>query len=472
MTETTESPAASGSSAASSDAPSSGAPSIVIIGNGITGVTAARTIRKLNAGARIQIISKETDYFFSRTALMYIYMGHMRFEDTMPYEKDFWPKNRLELIRDTVTTVDPANKTVRLEKQGALKYDLLLIATGAQSNKFGWPGQDLPRVQGLYSYQDLEELEKNTAGGCERGVIVGGGLIGIEFAEMLHTRDIPVSILVREDDYWDNVLPPEEAQMINREIREHHIDLQLNTELKEILAGENGEARAVVTNKGEEIVCGVVGLTAGVSPNIGVFKETAIECQRGVLVDRFLRTNAPDVYAAGDCAQFREGEKATPPPVEQLWYTGKMHGEIAGAHMAKRAADIAGDSRLAGDIEAPAYDRGIWFNSAKFFTIEYQTYGFVPNRPDADRTYVWIDEEKKKLLRLIWETDGSGASIFTGINLFGMRFRHEVCAAWIREKRAIEYVVDHLKDAWFDPEFFSPTYKRIQKDFNKRGKAA
>ncbi len=464
MTETTNPSTNSGDS--------SDAASIVIIGNGITGVTAARTARKLNPRARIQIISKETDYFFSRTALMYIYMGHMRFEDTMPYEKDFWPKNRIELIRDTVTAVDPAKKSLQLEKQGVLRYDLLLIATGAQSNKFGWPGQDLPRVQGLYSYQDLEELEKNTAGDCKRGVIVGGGLIGIEFAEMLHTRNIPVSILVREDDYWDNVLPREEAQMINREIREHHIDLQLKTELKEILAGDNGEARAVVTNHGDEIACDVVGLTAGVGPNIGVFKDSPIECQRGVMVDRYLRTSAQDVYAAGDCAQFREGEKETPPPVEQLWYTGKMHGEIVGAQLAKRAAEIAGDTASAAGIETPAYNRGIWFNSAKFFTIEYQTYGYVPNRPDPASTYVWVDEAKKKLLRLVWETSGSGERVFTGINLFGMRFRHEVCARWIREKRTIEYVIDHLKDAWFDPEFFSPTYKQVQKDFNKRAKAA
>ena len=448
---------------------------IVIIGNGIAGVTAARTARKLNPRARIQIISKETDYFFSRTALMYIYMGHMRFEDTMPYERDFWPKNRIELIRDTVTDLDPARKTIQLAAQGPLKYDVLLLATGADSNRFGWPGQDLPGVQGLYSYQDLEELEKNTAGDqCTRGVIVGGGLIGIEFAEMLHTRNIPVSILVREQDYWDNVLPREEAQMVNREIREHHIDLRLQTELKEILAGPDGRARAVVTNHGDEITCEVVGLTAGVSPNIATFKQTAVECQRGILVDRYLRTSVPDVFAAGDCAQFREGEKSGPPPVEQLWYTGKVHGEVVGAHLARRAAEIAGDTTLVSEIAAPAYDRGIWFNSAKFFTIEYQTYGFVPNRPDPERTYCWVDEKKKQLLRLVWEPDAAQPErkIFTGINLFGLRFRHAVCAAWIREQRTIEYVIDHLKDAWFDPEFFSPTYARVQKDFYKRGKAA
>ena len=441
-------------------------PDIVIIGNGITGITAARTARKLCPEARIRIISKETEYFFSRTALMYIYMGHMRFEDTMPYETHFWEKNRLELIHDNVTDIDTNKRTLQLTQAGAIQYDVLLIATGAAPNKFGWPGQDLPRVQGLYSYQDLEALEQNTANGCRRGVIVGGGLIGIEFAEMLHTRNIPVTMLVREENYWDNVLPVEEAQMINAEIREHHIDLQLQTELKEIQANAEGEAGAVVTSKGETIECDVVGLTAGVHPNITFLKgkDSGIETNRGILVDRYLRTNVPDVLAAGDCAEFREGETSGP-PVEQLWYTGRMHGEVAGRILAKRACEIA-ERPAAAKIETPAYDRGVWFNSAKFFTIEYQTYGFVPNKLPENNTYVWKDEQRKQLLRLVWEEAG-GERRFTAVNLLGIRMRHDVCEAWIRDGRSIEYVIDHLKDAWFDPEFFSPVYRRVQKHFRK-----
>lgn len=439
-------------------------PDIVIIGNGITGITAARTVRKLCPEARIRIISKETQYFFSRTALMYVYMGHMRFQDTMPYETHFWEKNRLELLHDNVTNLDTTARTLQLEQAGELKYDVLLIATGAAPNKFGWPGQDLPRVQGLYSYQDLEALEHSTADGCKRGVIVGGGLIGIEFAEMLHTRNIPVTLLVREKNYWDNVLPLEEAQMINAEIREHHIDLQLQTELKEIKANDRGEAGSVVTSKDETIECDVVGLTAGVHPNIALLKnnDTGIETKRGVLVDRYLRTNVPDVFAAGDCAEFREGEKSGP-PVEQLWYTGRMHGEVAGRLMAKRAYEIAGNTK-AEAIETPAYDRGIWFNSAKFFTIEYQTYGFVPNRFPENNTYVWKDDARKQLLRLVWEETG-GERLFTGINLLGIRMRQDVCETWIRDGRSVDYVVDHLKEAWFDPEFFAPVYKRVQKHY-------
>ena len=134
---------------------------LVIIGNGISGVTTARHVRK-RSDDKITIISAETDHFFSRTALMYIYMGHMRFEDTKPYEDWFWEKNRIELKRARVTGIDYQAKELSFEDGATMSYDKLVLALGSKSNKFGWPGQDLPGVQGLYNYQDLELLEKNT----------------------------------------------------------------------------------------------------------------------------------------------------------------------------------------------------------------------------------------------------------------------------------------------------------------------
>lgn len=133
---------------------------IVIIGNGIAGVSAARHIRKLS-DKRIIIISAETDYFFSRTALMYVYMGHMKFEHIQPYENWFWEKNRIELVRGYVTHVQTKEKQLLIDGSRAIQYDKLIIATGSKPNKFGWPGQDLHGVQGLYSKQDLDLLEVN-----------------------------------------------------------------------------------------------------------------------------------------------------------------------------------------------------------------------------------------------------------------------------------------------------------------------
>ena len=87
---------------------------VVIIGNGVSGITAARHIRKLS-NKKITVISSETDYFFSRTALMYVYMGHMKFEHTQPYENHFWRKNKIDLLKAYVQQVHTSNKRVELD---------------------------------------------------------------------------------------------------------------------------------------------------------------------------------------------------------------------------------------------------------------------------------------------------------------------------------------------------------------------
>ncbi|NNM22654.1 MAG: FAD-dependent oxidoreductase, partial [Flavobacteriaceae bacterium] len=395
---------------------------IVIIGNGISGVTTARHIRKLS-DKKISIISAETDHFFSRTALMYIYMGHMKYEHTKPYEDYFWEKNRIELVRDYVRSVRPDTKEVLLESGQTMSYDKLVIAVGSKSNKFGWPGQELDGVQGLYSYQDLQLLEQNAPNKnvCKRAVIVGGGLIGIELAEMLHTRNIPVTFLVREDSFWNGILPQGESEMINRHIRNHHIDLRLGVNLKEILANEQGKARAVVIQEtGEEIACDLVGLTAGVSPNVDFLRDSGIELGRGVKVNRLLETNKKDIYAIGDCAEQHEaiGNRRT---IEAVWYTGRMMGEALAQTLCGHRTE---------------YNPGHWFNSAKFFDIEYQTYGWVFAHPrEGVEHFHWKHEDDTKCITVATEI---GTGKFLGINTFGIRLRHEVFDRWLTEQRSTQ----------------------------------
>ncbi len=406
---------------------------VVIIGNGISGVTAARFIRKLS-GDRITMISDESDYFYSRTALMYVYMGHMRYEDTKPYEDWFWSKNRIATVRDYVETIDVGSRRLRLRSGKTVEYDVLLIATGSKSNTFGWPGEDLEGVQGLYGLPDLTEMDRRTRR-IDRAVVVGGGLIGIEMAEMLHSRHVPVTFLVRESGYMDYVMPPEESAMIGDEIRRHGIDLRLACTLAEVRGDRHGRARAVVTADHEEIPCEFVGLTVGVRPNVDVAKRAGIETDRGVLVNEYFETSAPGVFAVGDCAEFREDGVGSA-RIEQLWYTGRKHGKTV-------ARTICG--------RPTAYDPGPFFNSAKFFTIEWQTYGQIhPDRPDGIETIAWRDPKARRLLRVDFESD---ARRVLGFNAMGIRLRHEVCERWLRERQTIEHVLDRLREANFDPEF-------------------
>ena len=426
---------------------------IVIIGNGISGVSAARHIRK-NSDKQITIVSAETKYFFSRTALMYIYMGHMKFEHTQPYENWFWDKNNINLKEGYVSSINTDKKILNFKDSSTLSFDKLIIATGSKPNKFGWPGQDLDGVMGMYHKQDLEKLEKFAPNNevCKRAVIVGGGLIGIELAEMLRSRKIPVTFLVREDSFWNGVLPAQESEMINKHIKEHHIDLRLSTNLKEIKSDANGNVKSIIIDEtGEEIFCNVVGLTAGVTPNIDFLKDSGIETKRGVLVNRFLETNIKDIYSIGDCAEQHEaiGQRRN---IEAVWYTGRMMGEVL-------AQTICGNKM--------EYKPGHWFNSAKFLDIEYQTYGWVfseRNKQENETYFQWQHPKENICITISYDKN---TNKFLGINTFGIRMRHEIFDKWLTENKSIEHVLEYLKDANFDPEFYNLYEKDIVAKFNQ-----
>ena len=424
---------------------------VVIIGNGIAGVTAARHIRKLS-DKKITIISAETDYFFSRTALMYVYMGHMRWTDIEPYEHWFWEKNRLELKKAYVSKIETSAKTLHFKEGGNMQYDQLIIASGSSTNTFGWEGLDSKGVVGMVTKQDLEQIEKYAPNNkeCRSAVLVGGGLIGVELAEMLRTRNIDVTFLIREENFWDGVLPEGEAAMISRHVKSHGVDLRNHTNLDKIVADSDGKVRAVITKEtGEEIACDMVGICTGVKPNISFLAESGIETDRGILVNRKLETNIKDVYAIGDCAQQREaiGNRK---PVEAVWYTGRMMGETV-------AQTICGNPF--------EYNPGHWFNSAKFFDIEYQTYGWVfSKKKDYEAHFHWHHEDDTKCITIAYHKDSMQ---FLGINTFGIRMKHEVFDRWLTEKRDVHFVMEHLKKANFDPEFYTQYESQIQRSFQQ-----
>ncbi|TGE24687.1 NAD(P)/FAD-dependent oxidoreductase [Hymenobacter aquaticus] len=423
---------------------------LLIIGNGITGVTAALTVRRLRPEAQITLVSEESEHHYSRTALMYVYMGHLRYPDIKPYEDWFWRENRLTLVHATATTLDTDRRQVALSNGQTLGYDTLLLATGSVSRTAEWPGRHLLGVQSLYGLPDLALMEQHTRG-IGQAVVVGGGLIGVELAEMLHSRGIAATVLVRDAHYWGSVLPPAEARLVDQQLEEHHIAVRYQTELAEILGDAAGRVRAVRTTAGEEIACQWVGLATGVAPNLRLAQTSAVETDRGILIDALLQTSVPHVYAAGDCAQHREpgrGEVS----IEQFWYTGRMQGETV-------AHTICG-------VPTP-YRRGVWFNSAKFFNLEYQTYGRVPAAPEAGTdSFYWEHPSGRHALRINFGS-APGFAV-TGFNALGLRLRQATCEAWITAQTPIRTVMAELGAANFDPEFFRQHEPEMVRQFNQQ----
>jgi len=405
---------------------------VAILGNGVTGVSAALRLREREPSWRITLISGESKYHYSRPALMYIFMGHMGYKETKPFADSFWAEKELNLLRGWVTKIDTGQKTLELQGQPPVSYDKLLIATGSKPNKFGWPGQDLDGVTGLWGLYDLKRMYEIIPR-TQHAVIVGGGLIGIEMAEMLHSRGVHVSILIRETSYWNNILPHEESVMVARHIEEHGFYLQRETELDEILADEQGRVRAIRTKDGRDLSCELVGLTAGVSPNVQLARDSGIPVGRGILVDRLLSTSIPDVYAAGDCAEIEvEGEERN--LIQQVWYTGKMQGELVA------------ESMTGGERE---YDPGIWFNSAKFLDLEYHTYGLVNRHVEGEKSLYWEHPDGKRAVRIVYTDE-----CVIGFNLMGIRWSHVTAEAWLRDRVSVQFVLEHLRQPNFDPEFY------------------
>jgi NADPH-dependent 2,4-dienoyl-CoA reductase/sulfur reductase-like enzyme len=191
-----------------------------------------------------------------------------------------------------------------------------------------------------------------------------------------------------------------------------------------------------------------VGLTAGVLPNVDFLRNSDLEVNRGVKVDEFFSTNIPDVFAIGDCAEFEKAPASDRRNIEQVWYTGRMHGETLAHNLCQPPVP---------------YKPGIWFNSAKFLDIEYQTYGAVPASWDETKVknFYWEHSSGKVCFRMLMDQEGK----ILGVNNFGFRLRHEFFDQAIREKWNGDKVIAKLDKANFDPEFFAPYYIEIQKAF-------
>lgn len=422
---------------------------IVIIGNGIAGITAANTIRKLSPLSKVVVISSESKHFFSRTALMYVYMGHMKFEHTQPYDKEFWWRSQFELMKDEVLEIDTDKMKIELKSKTEMAYDSLILATGSNYKRLDIEGSDAIGVQGLYHLDDLKLMEENTAK-AQLAVVIGGGLIGIEMAEMLHSRGIGVTFLVREGWFYGRVLPEEEGRMINTHLESKGIRVKYNTNATKILKNAEGKVEAVVTDDSENFYCDFVGITIGVEPNISVQHRNTIATNKGFLVDEYLRTNAYEVYAIGDCAELKKpttGRKST----EAVWYTARMMGEIV-------AQNVFGKEKK--------YNPGVWFNSAKFFDIEYQTYGYVPSKEMRGINSVfWKNQAQTKSFRMVYQTN---TRELLGVITLGIRIKHEVFDQWISKKMLLEDCIEALESALFESEFSENLLPTLVEEFQPK----
>lgn len=403
-----------------------------IIGNGVAGVNAALELRRRDDRATISIIADESDYFYSRTALMWGYTGQLKVRDMEPFERSVWGRLRLDLVHDRVDRIEPEKRLLHLASGKTLHYDKLLLAVGAAPNLFGWPGQDLQGVGTFTSLADLENLVAMRER-IRRAVVVGGGLIGIELIEIMLQTGVATTFLLREPWYWDRALDQREAAIVQQRIEQHGARVIVQDEIGEI-RGEGGWVTSVVTKKGEELPCDFVGIAVGVHPNTALCADSSIRIGRGIAVDPAMKTSVPSIWSAGDCAQIHYPENEQP-VIEQLWYTGIHQGRAA-------ARSMLGDR--------VHYERGIAYNAAQFLTYDFCTVGqmkqFRPTAKEAFDRGTYYGREWT--CRIAHENDE-----VVGLAMMGPRWDSTVMMRWIEERRTLAYCRAHLDEAVFNEEF-------------------
>ncbi len=329
----------------------------LIVGNGMAGVSAAQALARLDAQAEITILTDEETPHYSRPGLMYYLMGRLKEWDLRIAKDDRYYRDfRATLRYDRALRVAPDVDEVELASGGRLPFDRLLLATGSRSRRLDVPGAELAGLHAMYSLLDCKRLLEVSRRGM-RAVVIGGGLLGAELAEVWRAFGLHVTFLVQEPWYFPKGLSELQGRIVEAAMRRHGVDLHLGEQVA-AFTGEDA-VRAVHTRSGKEFPADLVGVTIGVEPNTELAVASGLEVHRGIIVDQHLRTRRDRVFAAGDCAEvFPMGAGTS--LLEQLWYSAEKQGRAATRVMC-------------GDVRA--YDPGVFYNSAMFFDVDYVCIG-------------------------------------------------------------------------------------------------
>ncbi|MCC8059931.1 MAG: FAD-dependent oxidoreductase [Clostridiales bacterium] len=295
----------------------------LILGNGIAALSAARQIRRLVPKARIIMLSDETEDTYSRPLLSKTWFRSFQAEKTLVIKQSCYEEHHIERILNvTIDHLDTGKQRVFLDNGNFLEYDACIYALGASCFVPPFRGKDQDGVFTVRTFQDFNRIRRKLLV-TEHAVVIGGGVIGLEMAWELSRMDCQVTILEAGPRLMGRLLDQESADVLTEFIEKAGIPCYAGVQIAEIEG--NGTASGVRLADGRRFPAELVIVSCGVRANTRVALQSGIDCDRGVLVDDYMRTNCPNVYAAGDCIQWKS-------PNPGLWNYARTSGETAGTN--------------------------------------------------------------------------------------------------------------------------------------------
>lgn len=332
-----------------------------IIGNSAAAIGAIEGIRAIDKESQIVVISEERYAAYSRPRISDCIVHKTDAEAIAYRPADFYEKFNVTAILNTKATgLDLEKKEVTLENGETVGFEKLLLGTGANPARPPIPGIDLPNVHSFTTWDHAEKVAAQV-GKIDSAVIVGGGLIGMQAAEALSKVGVKVTVVEMLDRVLALAIDKHASDMIEAKFREHGVTILTSCGVTRIEGVPDEGVTHVVLSDGREIPCQAVIVAVGVRPRTELAVQAGIMVRRGIPVDDFMQTSAPDVYAAGDVAEALDllsGEQRLTP----IWPNAYMEGRIAGAAMAGKPVAYAG---------------GIPMNTAHFYDFPVMSAGIT-----------------------------------------------------------------------------------------------
>ncbi len=310
-------------------APAHSSGSIVILGGGAAGNSAAETLRRDGHIGRITMISADTSVPYDRPNLSKDYLAGSAPEEWLPLRSpEFYTQHNIDLrLGVRAVAINRAERHLELEDGTRQPYDTLLIATGAEPVRLDLPGKDLPHIHYLRSLADSRAIvQKATT--ARSVVVIGASFIGLEVAAALRARNLDVHVVAPDAIPMQKVLGPEIGNFVRRLHEEHGVQFHLGTTVAAI------DPHRVTLNSGDTLAADLVVVGIGVRPALSLAEQAGLRIDRGVVVDQHLRTGDPHIFAAGDLARWPVADGGSL-RVEH-WVVAERQGQIAARNMMGR----------------------------------------------------------------------------------------------------------------------------------------
>ncbi len=305
----------------------------VIIGNGVAGTTAAETLRKNDANCSIHLITNEAYPLYNRVSLPRFLQGVIVEQKVMIRDFAWHEQRNIQLLTGTmVTSVHTDEQVVVTDKDQHLPYDALLIATGGWANPLRVPGAK--DVEHIYNFVTLDDTKTIVAKMLESrtAVAYGGSFISYELCDGFAVRKLDTTWIMRSSYWLRNALDAEGGEVVDNIAKKFGVEVVHGDEIEEVIP-KNGVPSYIKTRKGRQIQTDMIGIGLGITLNTKMLSSTPVEIRNGVMVNEYLETNVPGVYAAGDVAEFFDTTLAMHHTMG-TWDNAMAHGRIAGVNMA------------------------------------------------------------------------------------------------------------------------------------------